>query len=364
MNAVILPSSSCNALAPLILRNSIQTLSILGKPLSDYTNELVSVCLKDPADETILIEENLMSACDIKDALVAYRESTADICAILRKAKNKPDSRQVILTSSNIITDISGNGYRSVPSEYELEGIYILNEHTFNLIETENITGENLIEQALSKNLLVYGYISDRCSVTVKTAEDYRSCHISLLKGELSAISSAVQIKPGIWIENGADIENGVKIETPVYISKGCRIERGSTLGSYTFIGENSTVKSGSVTEHSIIGSNCTISEKSIVCGCYLSDNVNIGISTEINEGAIIGKGCRIENNCEINAGVRIWPNKRIMSGTRLNDNLVWGSVATERLFTDGRIYGEINIDITPEFMAKLGGSWNAISLW
>lgn len=371
MKAVIIPSSSSDTLTPLICGQSIQELSVMGKPLIHHTTSLLkmhNICeiftldkIPDTDDNLLLIENNLISDCNITDAISAHTNAIADITAVLRLLDADDEGTPVTISADNFITGISGAGYRSVPSKYEPEGIYILSSNAKKLIQSDLGGGLDLLNLALEKQLKIHAYINDRPSVSINSTEDYRKCHTMILNGSLPVSLSAAQVRNGLWLEDGAEVENGVKIETPVYISSGCRIERGAHIGGKTVIGENCVIRSDSFVECAIIGNNCTLSEKSAISGGILSDNVNIGTSSKILEGAIIGSGCRIEGDCTINSGVRVWPNKRILHGTRLNDNLVWGSVATEHLFKGGKICGEINIDITPEFMAKLGAALGTI---
>ncbi len=373
MKAVIIPASSSDTLTPLLCGRSMSELPVMGKPIIHHTQSLLNMhkitdihslgeTPQDYDDNVLAIEENLVSDCDLTEAISSHMQSKADITAVLRAVSGSSCDNPVTLSADNMVTGFSGIGYRSVPSGYEPEGIYILRPETAKkVLNSATGGGIGMINTALELELKISAYISDRPSATISTTEDYRSCHMKILGGELPIRLSAAQIRNGLWLEDGAEGEGGVKIETPVYISKGCHIERGARLGGGTVIGENSTVRSDSTSECAIIGSNCTISEKATVSGGILSDNVNLGVGSQVMEGAVIGNGCRIEGECTVNSGVRIWPNKRILRGTRLNDNLVWGSVATERLFRGGKICGEINIDITPEFMAKLGAALGTI---
>jgi len=52
---------------------------------------------------------------------------------------------------------------------------------------------------------------------------------------------------------------------------------------------------------------------------------------------------------------VKVWPRKVIESGSTVTDNLIWGERWKKSLFEGEMIKGLSNIELTPEFVAKLG---------
>lgn len=375
MNAIIIPESSQNTLKPLLCNHKPGELLIMGTSLKSHTlNYLAEHEVELSEDETsknlslsaakanetiIAIEENLLSCTDISKAIEQHKKNHCDLTVILRKTKGEPDSRLVALGKNSSVLGLANEGYRFSHSDYELEGIYILSKPLISHLAINNteLYGKEIIQLALDYKLKIKGYISHEYSITISTVEDYRKCHTDILSRAFPLPLRAEQVRDGLWIEENVNIERGVKIETPVYISKGCSIERGALLGSGTILSKNCTLRAGSSVSHSILGTGCCVSEDAYINGGILADNITLGQGSGISENAVIGSGCRIEPFCVINSGIRIWPNKRILKGTHLNDNLVWGSVGTERLFSDGKICGEINVDVTPEFIAKLGSA-------
>lgn len=365
MKAAIIPSSF-DTLMPLSCGQGVLELPVMGRPILYHIKNLLkahnivelveeSSCLS-AEDELILVEQNLISNCDITAACEEHKKYLADITVVMRKRTAEYSHFSVAVSKDNFIKEITDSKHGSFQSEHEPEGIYILSPVALKKLEDGDFTtGMDLLKAALDKKLSVRSFVSGRPSVTIASAENYRMCHMQILKGALYVKTDGVQIRSGLWVEENVSIESGVKIETPVYISKGCHIEQGVELGGGSFIGKGTVLRHNAVCQGAVIGKNCTLSENAAVYGGVISHNVNIGAASRVLEGAVVSSGCRIEEGCVISAGVKIWPNKRILQSTRVNDNLIWGSVATERLFKNGKICGELNIDITPEFMAKLG---------
>ena len=77
-------------------------------------------------------------------------------------------------------------------------------------------------------------------------------------------------------------------------------------------------------------------------------EGVVVGDQTIINAGAVIG------------ANVKIWPSKEIDEGATISSSIIWGSQGRRVLFGRNGISGLVNIDLTPEFCARLGAAFGA----
>ena len=73
-----------------------------------------------------------------------------------------------------------------------------------------------------------------------------------------------------------------------------------------------------------------------------------IGDNTTVGEGAVI------------QPNVKIWPNKEIETGATIRTSIIWGSQGRRVLFGRFGVTGLVNIDLTPEFAAKLGAAYGA----
>ena len=369
MNSKLISSSSRTTLNPLISGNEIGDIPIMGIPISSHIKSYLSDygisngSSSIDSDGCVLVENNLITNTDLSSVIQSHTLKHSDITAVLRPITEKSMGNIVISDAAGYITDISDTGYRFDPSFHETEGIYILSPNAYNTLKDKcfSANGTELLRTALKNNLNIFGYISNAYSISITNIEDYKQCHSDILNKKLKVKLAAKEVKDSFWLESGVKIEHDVSIETPVYISSDCFIERGSKIEGNSYIGSGTTIKSNAEISHCIISKNCSICANASVKGGVLADNVNIGVNSKILENVVIGSGCRIESDCTIKTGVKIWPNKRIMQGTRLSDNLVWGSVGTEHLFRNGKICGEINIEVTPEFMTKLGAAFGTM---
>src|SRR5512142_1570108 len=77
-------------------------------------------------------------------------------------------------------------------------------------------------------------------------------------------------------------------------------------------------------------------------------------------EGPVIGDNTTIGDGAIIQPGVKIWPDKEIETGATVSSSIIWGSQGRRVLFGRWGVTGLVNVDITPEFSAKLGAAYGA----
>jgi mannose-1-phosphate guanylyltransferase/phosphomannomutase len=77
-------------------------------------------------------------------------------------------------------------------------------------------------------------------------------------------------------------------------------------------------------------------------------------------ERAVVSDHCRIGHDAVVKANVKVWPHKVVEDGAVLSSSLIWGEKWARSLFGAYGIYGLANLEISPEFAAKLGAAYAA----
>jgi len=88
-----------------------------------------------------------------------------------------------------------------------------------------------------------------------------------------------------------------------------------------------------------------------------ICSNCIIGSEVFVADNVFIAENCKIGKNAVINSNIKLWPNKRIEDGATLSTSLVQEDKWQRELFSGARITGISNIEINPEFAAKLGSA-------
>jgi mannose-1-phosphate guanylyltransferase/phosphomannomutase len=86
--------------------------------------------------------------------------------------------------------------------------------------------------------------------------------------------------------------------------------------------------------------------------------HVTIKNNCLLEEGAVIGDDVVVGEGSTIDAGVKIWPDKEIEAGSTVHESIIWAGHYKRGLFSSYGINGLVNIELTPEYCARLGASF------
>lgn len=358
---------------PEIIKNYFKDGKDLGvsikylRPEADLgTAGSVGFARENITDTFLVISGDVLTDFDISKAIEFHRKKKAIATMVLTRVENP-------LQFGVVITDKDGKVERFLekPSWGEVfsdtinTGIYILEPEVFNYVpENKDVDfSKNLFPQLLKEGKALYGYIADGYWKDIGNHDEYRFAHYDILdeKVKINVLGTKKKI-------NGKTVilgENSV-------------IEEGVIVDDNVIVGDNTTIKKGAKIGKSVIGSNVVVEENALVLGSVIWNDVNIGQKASLKEvvigssttlgkgasvqvGSIIADECNIGEKATIRANLRIWPHKIVEKGAILSSSLVWGAKWNKALFNAyGSISGLGNIEITPEFAAKIGSAYGA----
>jgi mannose-1-phosphate guanylyltransferase/phosphomannomutase len=128
---------------------------------------------------------------------------------------------------------------------------------------------------------------------------------------------------------------------------------------------------------NTVIGDGCVIGPGSRIVDSVIWDDVQIGANAELTsdvvgsrsaigdnavvaENVFISDACWIGRGAHLSANIKLWPEKVVEEGARLTRSLVLEDKWLRELFTDSRVSGISNLEMNPEFGAKLGAAYGA----
>jgi len=99
---------------------------------------------------------------------------------------------------------------------------------------------------------------------------------------------------------------------------------------------------------------------------CKISDSilckkVFIDEKTTLEGENIVSDECNIGKYVTLKKGVFIWPSKIVTDNSIVTHSLVWGKSWSTSLFGSYGIIGANNVEVTPEFAAKIGCAYGTI---
>jgi len=167
-------------------------------------------------------------------------------------------------------------------------------------------------------------------------------------------VGKDLRIGTDVTLEEVAGVEGTVVIGDNSQISRDVKIRD-------SVIGRNCTIEAGVRLNSCVIWDNTYIKKGARLTDCVLCANVRVGQGAVLEEGVIVADETSIGDEAHIKADVKIWPRKVIEAGSTVTANLIWGEKWKRSLFEGAIIKGLSNVELTPEFAAKLGCAYGTM---
>jgi mannose-1-phosphate guanylyltransferase / phosphomannomutase len=311
----------------------------------------------------LVISGDVLTDIDLGRAIAWHRDRRALATMVLTRVENPLQFGVVIVEDDGRIQRfLEKPSWGEVFSDTINTGIYILEEEALQAIppRQEYDFSKDLFPQLLAEGKPLYGYIAEGYWKDVGTIAEYRLAHRDLVDGRVDLPVPGERVGEGrVFIEPGARID---------YTA---RLEGGVIVGRDVVIGPRAVVRD------SVLGHGCVAEEGAVIADSVLWDRVRVGRSAEIREsivandcvigdrafldvGALVSDHCRIGRGATLKANVKIWPHKEVEDGATLAVSLIWGEKWSRTIFGTQGITGLANLELSPEFAAKLGAAYGA----
>lgn len=309
----------------------------------------------------IIISGDVLTDIDLSKAIAYHEEKGAKATIVLTRVPD-PLAFGVVMTNDdgNITRFLEKPQWGEVFSDTINTGIYILEPEVLDLIpyKREYDFSKDLFPQMLRQNLGLYGYIADGYWRDIGNLTEYQVANLDILQERVR-----VQI-PGtrhgnIYLGEGAVVDPSVIAEGMVVIGNGARVEAGARLVN-SVIGNNCTVGARAHICNSVVWRGSHIGSNAIICDDVICEDVEIGKDVSISQHVFIADRCKIGDGAQLLSNIKLWPDKEVESRATLSTSLVWSDRWTRDLFTDARVTGLSNVEMNPEFAAKLGSALGA----
>lgn len=321
------------------------------KPDADYGTAGAVYCAYDLINgRFLIISGDVVTDFRFENALKLHEKRKSSATIILTRSKN-PLQFGIVLTDKDgkITRFFEKPSWSEVFSDTINTGIYILEKETLAFVpkakgnKIDCDFSKDLFPYLLRHKMKLYGSVLKGYWRDVGSLEDYINTNLDALKARINLPLLKGKIKNGSVISPSSSVSRQAKIINSV-------------------IGPKSRIASGTIIKNSIIWSNSSIDENVKIDYSVICNNVHIRQNTIINHNVYIGDNVSIGADSLIKSDIKIWPGKNVDSGSTVTKNLIWEEKWRESLFTDSRITGLANIEITPDFGAKLGMAYGVFS--
>ncbi|MEW6511624.1 MAG: sugar phosphate nucleotidyltransferase [Bacteroidota bacterium] len=313
-------------------------------------------------ERILVISGDVLTDFDLTAALRFHEERKAKATIILTHAKNPLQFGVVIARDDGKITRfLEKPSWGEVFSDTINTGIYILEPEVLELIpyREEYDFSKDLFPLLLRQDAGLYGYVADGYWRDIGNLNEYQDAHIDALNGDVR-VNIAGTKAGGMFVGEGTRLpDSSLQASGTVVIGRNCTIGEGVKL-SQTVIGDNCVIGPGSRITNSVIWNDVVVGHSVELTFDVVGTRTSIGEKTVIAENSFISDGCWIGRNARIGANIKLWPEKVVEEGAVVSRSLVWEDKWLRELFTESRVTGLSNVEMNPEFGAKLGAAYGA----
>ena len=363
----------------------VVTLQYLGSAIRDYFGDGSDFGV----DITYVVEDSpLGTAGSVKNAQEFLEEpfivisgdalTDIDLTKVMAYHQEKKASATIVLTSvSNpleygvVITNPDGtiNRFLEKPSWGEVfsdqvnTGIYVVEPAVLEMMPPATVVdwSGDVFPKMLANAMPLYGYLAPGYWCDIGNIQTYYQANWDALEGRVDVEVPGERRHGNVWMGENVEIGLGVRIEGPAYIGHDCKLKAGVFVNGPVCVGNFSVVDQNTKISNSVIWSYSYIGESSRLRQAIVCRHATIKNNCLLEEGAVIGDDVVVGEGTTIDAGVKIWPDKEIEPGSTVHESIIWAGHYKRGLFSSYGLVGLVNIELTPEYCARLGASFGAL---
>ncbi|HCV41914.1 MAG TPA: nucleotidyltransferase [Bacteroidetes bacterium] len=330
---------------------------------ADYgTAGSVRNATKGTQQRLLIISGDVLTDFDLTAAIRFHESKSAKATVVLTRATN-PLAFGVVITNDEgkITRFLEKPSWGEVFSDTINTGIYIFEPEVMELVpyREDFDFSKDLFPLLLKQDAGLYGYVAEGYWRDIGNLNEYQDAHIDALMGLVKLHFEGTK-QGNLYVGEGTSIRlDRVHVTGTVLIGKNCTIADNVKL-SNTIVGDNCVIGPGASIRNSVIWNDVVIGHSTELTSDVIGAKCSIWEKAIIAENVFIGDACWIGRRAQLSANIKLWPEKVVEEGAILTRSLVWEDKWLRELFADSRVTGLSNIEMNPEFGAKLGAAYGA----
>lgn len=309
----------------------------------------------------LVISGDALTDIDLSDMVRYHYENGALVTIGLKRVHNPLEFGIIIVDERGRVQRfLEKPTWGQVFSDTVNTGIYVMEPEVLDEVAAQEQVdwSADVFPRLLAAGAALYGYVADGYWEDVGTHESYQQAQADVLSRNAQVDIDGFEVSPGIWIAQGAEVDPGAELRGPLYIGDYAKVEGGAELREYTVLGNNVVVKEGAFLHRAVVNDNVYVGPRTNLRGCVLGKNSDVMRSARLEEGAVVGDECVIEDEAFVSSGVKVYPFKTIEAGATVNTSVVWESRGQRTLFGPRGVSGMVNVEITPELAVRLASAY------
>ena len=313
-------------------------------------------------DEAFLvISGDALTDIDLTALVRAHRSTGALVTVCLSRVADPVDFGIVVQDGDGRIQRfLEKPTWGQVFSDTVNTGIYVMEPEVFRYVERGRPVdwSADVFPALLAAGAPLYGHVAAGYWEDVGSLESYRRANVDVLLRRVDAEIDGFEVAPGVWLGEGAEIDPDAVLEGPLAIGAYAKVEAGACVKALSVLGDNVVVMGGAVVERSVVHDNVLIGPQVSLRGCVIGKNTDLMRASRVEEGAVVGDECLVEEEAYLADGVKVYPHKTIEAGAVVHTSVIWESRGTSSLFGPRGVSGLVNVEMTPEHVVRLASAY------
>ncbi len=311
----------------------------------------------------LVISGDALTDVDLSAFIKFHQDNRAQASLLVYRVPNPLEYGVVVTDESNRIERFQEKpSWGEVLSDTVNTGIYALDPAVFSFVpEGRSIDFSlDVFPRMLADKRPLYGFVADGYWTDVGTLDAYREASADLVSGKVD-VGDTHAFRPGNpTIVDSAVVHPSAQIHGSVYVGRGCDVRAGAVITGPAAIGDYSVVDERAEVRESFLLGNGFVGPDARLDRCIVGRQAHIGRGVTVGQAAVVGDGATLGASASLRAGVRVWPRKYVDEGVVLDRSLIHGGEARRTIFSHGGVAGLANVELTPEFAARLGAAWGS----
>ena len=312
-------------------------------------------------DAFLVISGDALTDIDLGKVVQAHRDRGALVTVCLTRVPDPLEFGIVITDEQDRIERfLEKPTWGQVFSDTVNTGIYVMEPEVFRHVAAGEVVdwSGDVFPALVAAGAPVYGYVAEGYWEDVGTHDSYLKVQADVLNRQVDIEIDGFEVSPGVWVGEGADIDPEAVIKGPAFVGEYAKVEAGAELREFTVLGNNVVVQGGAFLHRAVVHDNVFIGAQANLRGCVIGKNTDVMRAARVEEGAVVGDECVVEEEAFLSSGVKVYPFKTIEAGAVVNTSVIWESRGSSALFGPRGVSGLVNVEITPEYVVRLASAY------
>ena len=315
-------------------------------------------------DETfIVISGDALTDIDLTQAVGFHRDHGARATLVLSRVAN-PLEYGVVITSvdGQVERFLEKPSWGEVFSDQVNTGIYVIEPEVLAYCPAGEPAdwSQDVFPEMLRRRDSLWATVGRGYWCDIGSVQSYLQANWDALEGRVVCEIAGQRTGPSQWTNEGASVADTARIEGPAFIGRDAVIGHEAFLNGPVVVDRYAVVDAGAKVSNTVLWPQVYVGERSRLRQAVVCSSATLKPDVVLQDSSVIGDDCTIGARSVVEQGVRIWPGKEIEAGSVVHESVIWAGTWRSSLFSKTGITGIINVELTPEWCARLGAAWSA----